>query len=174
MSGETLRVCASYAVGGTFGKGHKAWFGATRAEPVVVKVAEDCIVAPKRPLSADPLVDELIEKLDSCLPPGWERLRVKEGKVRPAYMPEGPGVRVDTHLSAGYIVPPFYDALLAKLIAWAPTRSEAIARAARALDEFQLDGLKTTIPFHQQVMANAYFRRGEVATNFLQRRMGLA
>jgi acetyl-CoA carboxylase biotin carboxylase subunit len=82
-------------------------------------------------------------------------------------------VRVDTHLYQGYEVPPFYDALLAKLIVWAPTRPEAIARASRALQEFQLDGLRTTIPLHRQVLANAYFRRGEIATSFLQRRMGL-
>ena len=102
------------------------------------------------------------------------RFLASSGRVAALRLPGGPGVRVDTHLYPGYTVPPFYDALLAKLIVWAPTRSEAIARAARALNEFQLDGLKTTIPFHQQVMANAYFRRGEVATNFLQRRMGLA
>ncbi len=88
-------------------------------------------------------------------------------------LPGGPGVRVDTHLYPGYIVPPYYDALLAKLIVWAPTRAEAIAKAARALYEFRIDGLKTTIAFHQQVLANAYFRRGEIATNFVQRRMGV-
>ena len=95
------------------------------------------------------------------------------GKVDSIRLPGGPGVRVDTHLYPGYTVPPFYDALLAKLVVWAPTRPEAIARAARALREFQIDGLKTTNLFHQQVLANAYFRRGEIATNFLQRRMGL-
>lgn len=95
------------------------------------------------------------------------------GTVTKLRLPGGPGVRVDTHLYEGYTVPPFYDALLAKLVVWAPTRPEAIARAARALSEFQIEGLKTTIPFHQQVLANAYFRRGEIATNFLRRRMGL-
>ena len=95
------------------------------------------------------------------------------GKVDSIRLPGGPGVRVDTHLYPGYTVPPFYDALLAKGVVWAPTRPEAIARAARALREFQIDGLKTTNLFHQQVLANAYFRRGEIATNFLQRRMGL-
>jgi acetyl-CoA carboxylase biotin carboxylase subunit len=82
-------------------------------------------------------------------------------------------VRVDTHLYPGYTVPPYYDALLAKLVVWAPTRPEAIARAARALDEFQVEGLKTTISLHQQILENAYFRRGEIATSFLRRRMGL-
>ena len=95
------------------------------------------------------------------------------GVVRQLRLPGGVGVLVDTHLYQGYEVPPFYDALLAKLIVWAPTRPEAIARASRALQEFQLDGLRTTIPLHRQVLANAYFRRGEIATSFLQRRMGL-
>jgi acetyl-CoA carboxylase biotin carboxylase subunit len=95
------------------------------------------------------------------------------GTVESLRLPGGTGVRVDTHLYPGYTIPPFYDALLAKLVVWAPTRPEAIARARRALEEFRIDGLKTTIPFHLEVMANAYFRRGDVATNFLLRRMGL-
>ncbi|MBN1460013.1 MAG: acetyl-CoA carboxylase biotin carboxylase subunit [Armatimonadetes bacterium] len=95
------------------------------------------------------------------------------GLVRSLRLPGGPGVRVDTHLYPGYTIPPFYDSLLAKLVAWAPTRPEAIWRARRALREFELDGVKTTIPFHLDVMANAYFRRGEIATNFLPHRMGL-
>ncbi len=80
---------------------------------------------------------------------------------------------MDTHLYPGYLVPPYYDALLAKLVVWAPTRAEAISRATRALDEFELDGLKTTVQLHKEILANAYFRRGELATNFLRRRMGL-
>ncbi len=95
------------------------------------------------------------------------------GTVHSLRLPGGHGVRVDTHLYQGYTVPPFYDALLAKLVVWAPTRPETIARAQRALQEFQIEGLKTTIPFHVEVLANAYFRRGEIATNFLQRRLGL-
>jgi acetyl-CoA carboxylase biotin carboxylase subunit len=102
-----------------------------------------------------------------------KRFLAAAGTVTSLRLPGGPGLRVDTHLYAGYTVPPFYDALLAKLIVWAPTRPEAIARAARALREIEIEGLHTTIPFHQQVLANAYFRRGEIATNFLQRRMGL-
>jgi acetyl-CoA carboxylase biotin carboxylase subunit len=93
--------------------------------------------------------------------------------VRGLQLPGGPGVRVDTHLYPGYVVPPYYDALLAKLVVWGPTRSEAIARAARALGEFEVEGLKTTLPLHQEILSNAYFRRGEIATNFLQRRLGL-
>jgi acetyl-CoA carboxylase biotin carboxylase subunit len=95
------------------------------------------------------------------------------GLVHSLLLPGGPGVRIDTHLYPGYTVPPYYDALLAKLIVWAPTRAEAIGKASRALQEFKIDGLRTTIPFHQQVLANAYFRRGDIATNFVQRRMGV-
>jgi acetyl-CoA carboxylase biotin carboxylase subunit len=101
------------------------------------------------------------------------RFLASSGTVGALHLPGGPGVRVDTHLYPGYTVPPYYDALLAKLIVWAPTRAEAIARAARALDECAVDGLKTTVPLHQQILANAYFRRGDIATNFLRRRMGL-
>ena len=95
------------------------------------------------------------------------------GTVQSLGLPGGPGVRVDTHLYPGYTVPPFYDALLAKLIVWAPTRPEAITRMQRALGEFRIEGIRTSLPFHLEVLANAYFRRGEIATNFLQRRMGL-
>jgi acetyl-CoA carboxylase biotin carboxylase subunit len=83
----------------------------------------------------------------------------------------GPGVRVDTHLYPGYHVPPFYDPLLAKVMVWGRDRSEAMDRMSRALAEFRLNGLKTTLPFHQKVMGNAFFRRGEVNTNFIWRRM---
>ena len=93
------------------------------------------------------------------------------GRVDTFIPPGGPGVRVDSHLYAGYTVPPFYDPLLAKLIVWGNTRGEAIARGARALREFHITGLRTTLPFHQEVLANAFFRRGEVYTNFIHRRM---
>jgi len=101
------------------------------------------------------------------------RFLASSGVVNSLRLPGGPGVRVDTHLYPGYAVPPYYDALLAKLIVWAPTRAEAIVRAARALQEFEIGGLKTTVSFHQNVLSNAYFRRGDIATNFVQRRMGV-
>ena len=88
--------------------------------------------------------------------------------------PGGPGVRVDTHAFAGYTVPPYYDSLVAKLIAWGGDRDESIARMTRALREFEIGGIKTTIPFHLAVLDNAFFRRGEVYVNFVQRRMDLA
>jgi acetyl-CoA carboxylase biotin carboxylase subunit len=78
---------------------------------------------------------------------------------------------VDSHIYAGYRVPPTYDSLLAKIIAWAPSREQAIGRMQRALEETVLDGVKTTIPFHLRVLDNAFYKRGEVYTNFIARRM---
>jgi acetyl-CoA carboxylase, biotin carboxylase subunit len=88
--------------------------------------------------------------------------------------PGGPGVRVDTHAFAGYTMPPYYDSLVAKVIAWGHTREESIARMTRALGEFEIGGIRTTIPFHLAVLDNAFFRRGEVYVNFVQRRMDLS
>jgi acetyl-CoA carboxylase biotin carboxylase subunit len=97
------------------------------------------------------------------------------GKVETLLFPGGPGIRVDSHLYAGYQIPPHYDSLIAKIIAWAPSREEAIRRMERALGEMVIEGpgLKTTIPFHQKVLQNAFFRRGAVYTNFVARRMEL-
>ncbi|HEX8552492.1 MAG TPA: acetyl-CoA carboxylase biotin carboxylase subunit [Abditibacteriaceae bacterium] len=85
--------------------------------------------------------------------------------------PGGLGVRVDSHIRGGYTVPPYYDSLLAKILVHAATRDEAIARMERALGETRLDGIATTLPFQLQILANEYFRRGELATDFLQKRM---
>ncbi|MGE5405345.1 MAG: acetyl-CoA carboxylase biotin carboxylase subunit [Candidatus Saccharibacteria bacterium] len=88
------------------------------------------------------------------------------------YLPAGgPGVRVDSFIYSGYTVPPFYDSLLGKLIVWAPDRQQAIDRMQRALQEHQIHGIKTTIPFHLKVLNNSFFRNGEVYTNFIARRM---
>ncbi len=88
--------------------------------------------------------------------------------------PGGPGIRVDTHGYAGYTIPTYYDSLLAKVVAWGNTRMEAITRMRRALTEFEITGVPTTIPFHILVLDNAFFRRGEVYTNFVQRRIDLS
>jgi acetyl-CoA carboxylase biotin carboxylase subunit len=85
--------------------------------------------------------------------------------------PGGRGVRVDSHIYTGYAVPPFYDSLLAKIIVHAPTREEAIAKMERALYETRLEGVATTRDFHLRILANEYFRRGELSTDFLKRRM---
>jgi acetyl-CoA carboxylase biotin carboxylase subunit len=78
------------------------------------------------------------------------------------------GVRVDTHSYTGYHVPPFYDSLIAKLIEFAQTRDGAVSKMASALDEFTIEGIKTTIPFHRQVMQDDRFARGTFDTSFLE------
>jgi len=90
------------------------------------------------------------------------------GEVRQFHAPGGAGIRVDSHLYGGYRVPPYYDSLLAKLIAWGNDRTEAIARMRRALDETSIDGIKTTIPFHQRLLRDERFIRGEVHTTFVE------
>jgi acetyl-CoA carboxylase, biotin carboxylase subunit len=92
------------------------------------------------------------------------------GRLDTYAAPGGPWTRVDSHCYPGWTVSPFYDSLIAKLIVWAPDRSSAIDRMQRALAEFHVSGrgVKTTIPFHQRVLAHPAFRRGEVFTNFLE------
>jgi acetyl-CoA carboxylase biotin carboxylase subunit len=94
--------------------------------------------------------------------------RPQTGTIERYLPPGGPGVRVDSHLYAGYHVPPHYDSLLAKLIVWAETREAAIARMQRALDEFVIEGIVTTIPFHQKLLKHEGFLRGETYTRFIQ------
>jgi acetyl-CoA carboxylase biotin carboxylase subunit len=93
------------------------------------------------------------------------------GSVTLYLPPGGPGVRVDSAVYPGYNIPPYYDSMVAKLIVWGADRDEVIARMRRALSEFQIGAIETTIPFHLQVLGNAFFIRGEVYTNFIQRRM---
>ncbi|MFN2322179.1 MAG: acetyl-CoA carboxylase biotin carboxylase subunit [Trueperaceae bacterium] len=97
--------------------------------------------------------------------------RPSAGVVTDVHWPGGPGIRVDSHVYAGYRIPPNYDSLIAKIIAWGPTREAAIARMERALRETVVEGVKTTIPFHLRVLDNAFYRRGAVFTNFIARRM---
>lgn len=93
------------------------------------------------------------------------------GKITRFDLPGGPGVRVDTHVYAGYTVPPTYDSLVAKLIVWGKDRDEAIARSVRALSEFKIEGIKTTIPFHQKVLQEPAFIEGNVYTDFIETHM---
>jgi acetyl-CoA carboxylase biotin carboxylase subunit len=94
--------------------------------------------------------------------------RPSPGKITDFHMPGGFGVRVDTHSYAGYVVPPYYDSLIAKLIVYAQTREGAINKMASALEEFTVEGIKTTIPFHRQVMRDERFRSGNFDTHFLE------
>lgn len=93
------------------------------------------------------------------------------GTIKIYHVPGGPGVRVDSAVYQGYTVPPYYDSMVGKLIVWGATRQEAIARMKRALEEFVIEGIHTTIPFQLKVLDNAFYRRGEVYTNFIQRRI---
>jgi acetyl-CoA carboxylase, biotin carboxylase subunit len=95
--------------------------------------------------------------------------RPSPGKILSFHTPGGFGVRVDTHAYTGYKIPPFYDSLIAKLIVHAPTREDAIRKVRVALEEFIIEGIATTIPFHKKVMANEQFVKGEVDTHFLER-----
>jgi acetyl-CoA carboxylase biotin carboxylase subunit len=83
--------------------------------------------------------------------------------------PGGPGVRLDTHASTGYRVPTTYDSLIAKLLVHQPTRNEAIACMRRALSEFVVEGIKTTIPLHREIFNHSSFKEGRVDTTFIER-----
>ncbi len=93
--------------------------------------------------------------------------RPSPGKITSFHSPKGHGVRVDTHVYAGYVIPPYYDSMIAKLICRAPTREECIRKMQRALDEFIVEGVKTTIPFHRQLMRDPQFQKGNFHTGFL-------
>ena len=97
-----------------------------------------------------------------------QNFRPSPGLITDFHMPGGFGVRVDTHSYAGYHVPPYYDSLIAKLVVFAQTRDGAISKMASALDEFTVGGIKTTIPFHRQVMKDDRFRSGKFDTSFLE------
>ncbi len=90
------------------------------------------------------------------------------GEVTFLEVPGGPGVRVDSAMYAGYTIPPFYDSMVGKLIVWALTRDEAISRARRALREYRLEGIKTTIPLHLRLLEDEAFRSGDYHTGYLE------
>jgi len=89
------------------------------------------------------------------------------GKITNLYLPGGHGVRTDTHVYSGYVIPPYYDSMIAKLITVAQTREEAISKMHRALSEFVIEGIKTTIPFHLKLMKNEAFIKGDYSINFM-------
>ena len=90
------------------------------------------------------------------------------GLITNIYKPGGHGIRVDTHVYTGYSIPPYYDSMIAKLITVAQTREEAISKMRRALSEFVLEGVKTTIPFHRKLMNNKKFNEGHYTTKFME------
>lgn len=93
--------------------------------------------------------------------------RPSPGKITSFHSPKGHGVRVDTHVYASYLIPPYYDSMIAKLICRAQSREECIKKMQRALDEFIVEGIKTTIPFHKALMKDEGFRNGNFHTGFL-------
>ena len=93
------------------------------------------------------------------------------GTIKHLAMPGGIGVRLDTHIYSGYEIPPYYDAMLAKLIVWGTDRNEAISRMLRCLGEFEVEGVNTNISYQKQILGNPYFRKGELSTAFIPKRM---
>jgi acetyl-CoA carboxylase biotin carboxylase subunit len=98
----------------------------------------------------------------------YHDFRPSPGVIKTFHAPGGHGVRLDTHAYQGYIIPPYYDSMIAKLITTAQTREEAIEKMKRALDEFVVEGVKTTIPFHRQLMDNPDFIAGNYTTKFME------
>ncbi|BAV08618.1 acetyl-CoA carboxylase, biotin carboxylase subunit [Filimonas lacunae] len=98
----------------------------------------------------------------------YNDFRPSPGKITVLHTPGGHGVRVDSHVYAGYVIPPYYDSMIGKLITVARTRDEAISTMYRALSEYVIEGVKTTIPFHLQLMQNEDFRSGNFNTKFLE------
>jgi len=97
----------------------------------------------------------------------FNNFRPSPGTIQSFHSSKGHGVRVDTHVYSGYSIPPYYDSMIAKLICRARTREECITKMERALDEFIIEGVKTTVPFHKKLMRNADFRAGNYHTGFL-------
>jgi acetyl-CoA carboxylase, biotin carboxylase subunit len=98
----------------------------------------------------------------------YNNFRPSPGRITNLHVPGGHGVRVDSHIYAGYSIPANYDSMIAKLITIAQSRDEAINTMERALSEFVVEGVKTTIPFHQQMMRNEDFRKGNYTTKFME------
>ena len=98
----------------------------------------------------------------------FNNFRPSPGTITNLHLPGGHGVRLDTHVYSGYSIPPNYDSMIAKLITTAQTREEAINKMKRALDEFIIEGIKTTIPFHRQLMNNSQYIEGNYTTKFME------
>jgi acetyl-CoA carboxylase biotin carboxylase subunit len=98
----------------------------------------------------------------------YNNFRPSPGKISTFHAPGGHGIRIDTHVYAGYMIPPNYDSMIAKLIVTAQTREESINKMKRALDEFVIEGIKTTIPFHRQLMDHPDYTAGNYTTKFME------
>jgi acetyl-CoA carboxylase biotin carboxylase subunit len=102
----------------------------------------------------------------------FDDFRPSPGRIDMYYAPGGPGVRIDSHAYAGYTIPPHYDSMIGKLIVWGKDRREAMERMSRALSEYMITGVKTTIPFQQAILQDPNFRRGVYSTNFIEQLLG--
>ena len=132
-------------------------------------VKEQIKIAAGEPISGknyEPLMHSIQCRINAEDP--FNDFRPSPGKITNYHSPGGHGVRIDTHVYAGYTIPPYYDSMIAKLICTAQTREEAIQTMERALSEFVIEGVKTTIPFHIQLMENEQFRSGDFNTKFLE------
>ena len=131
-------------------------------------VREQILVAAGVPLSGKNYFPELhaIECRINAEDP-YNNFRPSPGKISNLHTPGGHGVRVDSHIYSGYTIPPNYDSMVAKLITVAQTREEAIAKMHRALSEYVIEGIKTTIPFHLKLMENEQYIKGDYTTKFL-------
>ncbi len=98
----------------------------------------------------------------------YDNFRPSPGKISTLHFPGGHGIRLDTHVYSGYTIPPHYDSMIAKLISTAQTREEAISKMKRALDEFIIEGIKTTIPFHSKLMQHPDYISGNYTTKFME------
>ncbi len=90
------------------------------------------------------------------------------GRIEAFHTPGGPGIRIDTAAYAGYTVPPYYDSMIAKVIAHGRNREEAVARMKRALEMFLIEGIKTNIPLHLKILEDEFFVKGEINTHFME------
>ena len=131
-------------------------------------IREQILVAAGVPISGKNYLPQLhaIECRINAEDP-YNDFRPSPGKITTLHMPGGHGVRLDTHVYSGYTIPPNYDSMIAKLITTAQTREEAISKMRRALDEFVIEGIKTTIPFHRQLMDEPAYIAGDYTTAFM-------
>jgi acetyl-CoA carboxylase biotin carboxylase subunit len=131
-------------------------------------IREQILVAAGVPISGKNYLPQLhaIECRINAEDP-YNDFRPSPGKITTLHMPGGHGVRLDTHVYSGYTIPPNYDSMIAKLITTAQTREEAISKMRRALDEFVIEGIKTTIPFHRQLMDDPQYIEGNYTTAFM-------
>ncbi|WP_313806611.1 acetyl-CoA carboxylase biotin carboxylase subunit [Flavobacterium sp.] len=132
-------------------------------------IREQILVAAGVPISGKNYLPQLhsIECRINAEDP-YNDFRPSPGKITVLHSPGGHGVRLDTHVYAGYTIPPNYDSMIAKLITTAQTREEAISKMKRALDEFYIEGIKTTIPFHRQLMDHPDYVAGNYTTKFME------